>query len=137
MILVDTSVIVDFLRNRQTAQTIVLDDILGKKLPWGINEYIYQEVLQGAKDENEFEKLKEYFETIPFYFLKFGKESFEKASMMNVQCRKSGVTIRSTIAFLIAETAIENDILLLHSDSDFDNLGRVIRDLRQYGEKII
>ena len=137
MILVDTSVIVDFLRNRQTAQTIVLDDILGKKLPWGINEYIYQEVLQGAKDENEFEKLKEYFETIPFYFLKFGKESFEKAALMNVQCRKSGVTIRSTIAFLIAETAIENDILLLHSDSDFDNLGRVIRDLRQYKEKII
>lgn len=137
MILVDTSVLVDFLRNRQTSQTALFDDLLEKKLPWGINEYIYQEILQGARDESEFERLKEYLETIPFYFLKFGKMSFEQAALINVRCRLSGVTVRSTIDLLIAETAIENDVSLLHSDSDFDNIGRVIRDLRQYKEKII
>jgi len=137
VILVDTSVLVDFLRNRQTSQTVLFDDLLDKKVPWGINEYIYQEILQGSRDEVEFEKLKEYLETIPFYFLKFGRTSFEQAALINVRCRKSGVTVRSTIDLLIVETAIENDVSLLHSDSDFDNIGRIIRDLRQYKEKII
>ena len=46
MVLVDTSVLIDFLRNRENAKTRLLDEILGKKLPWGINEFIYQEILQ-------------------------------------------------------------------------------------------
>lgn len=137
MILVDTSVLIDFLRNRQTGQTKLFDDLLEKKLPWGINEYVYQEVLQGARDVREFERLKEYLETLPFYFLKLGKVSFEKAALMNVRCRGSGVTVRSTIDLLIVQTAIENDLALLHSDSDFDNIGRVIGELRQYKEKLI
>ncbi len=137
MILVDTSVLIDFLRNRRTSQTVLFDDLLEKKIPWGINEYIYQEVLQGARDEGEFDKLKEYLETVPFYFLQFGKASFERAALMNVRCRNSGVTVRSTIDLLIAETAIENDLSLLHSDSDFENIGRVIRELRQYNETIV
>jgi predicted nucleic acid-binding protein len=76
-------------------------------------------------------------ETVPFYFLQFGKASFERAALMNVRCRSSGVTVRSTIDLLIAETAIENDVSLLHSDFDFENIGRVIRELRQYHEEAI
>ncbi|MFA4846379.1 MAG: PIN domain-containing protein, partial [Patescibacteria group bacterium] len=122
MILVDTSVIIDFLRNQKNERVALFDDIIEKRIPWGINEYVYQEVLQGSRDEREFEKLREYFDTIPMYFLKYGKVSFERAAMLNVLCRKSGVTIRSTVDLLIAETAIENDVSLLHNDNDFDSM---------------
>jgi predicted nucleic acid-binding protein len=136
MILVDTSVIIDLLRSQRNAKVELLEDIMDKKIPWGICEYVYQEVLQGSRDVGEFGKLKEYFDTLPIYFMKFGKASFERAAMLNIRCRKSGITIRSTIDLLIAETAIENDVALLHNDSDFDNMGKVITELRQYREKI-
>lgn len=137
MILVDTSVIIDFLRNQKNERVELFDDIIEKRIPWGINEYVYQEVLQGSRDEGEYEKLREYFDTIPLYCLRYGKSSFERAAMLNVRCRKSGVTIRSTVDLLIAETAIENDVSLLHHDTDFENMSRIIRELRTYNEKII
>lgn len=137
MILVDTSVIIDFLRNQDNERVVLFEGIIAKRVPWGISEYIYQEVLQGSRDEREFEKLKEYFDTIPIYFLKYGKVSFERAAMLNVRCRRSGITIRSTIDLLIAETAIENDVSLLHNDSDFEHMSKVITELRQYKEKFI
>jgi predicted nucleic acid-binding protein len=136
MILVDTSVIIDLLRNQKNTKVELLEDIMDKRIPWGISEFVYQEVLQGSRDVSEFERLKEYFDTIPIYFMKFGKVSFERAAMLNLRCRKSGVTIRSTIDLLIAETAIENDVALLHNDSDFENMGKAITELRQYREKI-
>ena len=135
MILVDTSVVIDLLRNQKNQKVDFFEDIMEKRLPWGISEYVYQEVLQGSRDLPEFEKLKEYFDTIPIYFLKFGKTSFERAAMLNVRCRMSGVTIRSTVDLLIAETAIENDLSLLHNDNDFENMAKVISELRQYKEK--
>jgi len=136
MILVDTSVLVDFLRDRDHPEVELFDDLMERRIPWGITEFIYQEVLQGSKDEGEFARLKEYFDTIPIFSLKYGKVSFERAALLNVRCRRAGVTVRSTIDLLIAETALENDLALLHRDSDFDHLGRVVRELRQYKEKI-
>jgi predicted nucleic acid-binding protein len=137
VILVDTSVIIEFLRTQNNEKTRLFEDLIEHRIPWGINEYIYQEVLQGSKDEREFEKLKEYFDTIPVYFLKYGKNSFERAAMLNVRCRRSGVTIRSTIDLLIAETAIENDVSLLHNDSDFDHMSKIIVELRPYKKTFI
>ena len=132
MVLVDTSVLIDFLRNRTNPKTLLLDDVLTKRIPWGITEFIYQEILQGSKSENEFEALKEYFETIPTYFLRHGKSSFENAAHLNIRCRNAGVTIRSTIDLLIAEIAIENDVALLHNDNDYDHMQSVVSELRIY-----
>lgn len=130
MVLVDTSVLIDFLRDRTNQKTILLDDILAKRIPWGISDYVYQEILQGSKTEKEFDSLKEYFETIPLYSLRPGRASFESAAYLNMRCRRSGVTIRSSIDLLIAQTAIENDLALLHNDSDFDHMHSVITELR-------
>ena len=66
------------------------------------------------------------------YGLQHGKESYEKAALLNFQCRRAGVTVRSTIDLLIAETAVENN-LLLHNDGDFDNMSRIIEDLKIHG----
>ena len=130
MILVDTSVLIDFLRSRNNPKPQLLEEILERKNLWGITNFIYQEILQGAKDGNEFNRLKEYFETVPSYSLKFGRQSFERAALLNVRCRNAGVTIRSTIDLLIAETAIENDLALLHNDSDFDSMSKIVQELR-------
>ena len=136
MILVDTSVFIDYLKGRNSDAVKKLDFILDSKIPYGINEFIYQELLQGARDKKEFALLKEYFETIPFYHLQDGKESYEKAALLNVVCKKNGVTIRSTIDLLIAETAIENDLYLLHNDNDFNFMAKAVKNLKIYDGKL-
>ena len=132
MILVDTSVLIAYLKNQNIKSVEQFEYILDKSLPYGINTFIYQEVLQGAKTNKEYNLLKEYFETIPLYYLKYGKKSYEQAALMNIRCRQKGITIRSTIDLLIAETAIENNLCLLHNDSDFINMAKVIKELTLY-----
>lgn len=132
MILVDTSVLIDYFKGIENPAVKVLDSILENKIPYGINDFIYQELLQGSKTENEFQTQKEYLETLQFYYLQFGKESYEKAAYLNFKCRRSGITIRSTIDLVIAEVAIENNLFLLHNDKDFENMAKVIPGLKTY-----
>lgn len=132
MILVDTSVFIDYLKGQNNDATKKLEYVFDSKIPYGINDFIYQEILQGSRDSKEFLLLKEYFETIPFYYLQYGKESYEKASMMHVLCKQNGITIRSTIDLLIAETAIENNLYVLHNDNDFKFMAKVVKNLKLY-----
>ena len=133
MILVDTSVLIDYLKGNDNSGTVLLEQVIESRIPYGINDHIYQEVLQGAGQEKEFLTLKEYLETLPFYPLLFEKGSFERAARMNRLCRQAGITIRSTIDLLIAETALEHDLLLLHNDRDFTALAGVVPELRFFG----
>jgi predicted nucleic acid-binding protein len=132
MILVDTSVLVDYFKGLDNNATQTLDYIIDSGIPYGINDYIYQEILQGSRTVEEFQKLKEYLESIPFYYLHYGKGSFEKAAFLNFTCRRAGITIRSTVDLLIAETAIENNLYLLHNDKDFINLAGIVSELKLY-----
>lgn len=135
MILLDTSVLIDYLRNSDNQSIRLLDEIIENRIPFGICDYVYMELLQGTKTIKEFNRLKEYLETIPFYYLKHGGESYEKAALLNFQCRKAGITVRSTVDLLIAEIAIENKLYLLHNDRDFDHLANVIKELKIYNNK--
>src|SRR5208282_1422849 len=128
MILVDTSVLISFLKGQDNESCKRLDYIIENQIPFGINRYVYQEILQGSRDKKEFEELKEYLGSMRFYELKYGKESYEKAAYMYFLCRKSGLTIRSTIDLLIAETAIENEISLLEDDNDYVQISKVIKE---------
>jgi predicted nucleic acid-binding protein len=132
MILVDTSVMIGYLKGSDGAVYNKFDEIIDKDIPFGINAYIYQELLQGSRDEAEYHKLKEYLTSLPVYELKDGILSFEKAAYMYFICRKKGVTVRSTIDLLIAETAIENDLYLLHNDNDFTNIAKIVKELKIY-----
>lgn len=126
MILVDTSVIIDYFRNEENNTTLRFQYILDNNIPYGINSLIYQEVLQGTKTEKDFDKVKKYLDTQRFYSLKDEKESYASAAKIYYKCRKKGFTINSTIDCLVAQTAIENNLYLLHNDSDFDNIARVV-----------
>ncbi len=52
--------------------------------------------------------------------------------MINILCKQKGITIRSTIDLLIAETAIENNLYLLHNDNDFKYMSKIIKELKIY-----
>ena len=132
MVLVDTSVLIDFLKGKKSEHTIKYENILEKGIPFGITFYTYQELLQGVKSNKEFDILKDYLSTQKFYDLLHEKESFEKAAKIYIKCRKNGLTIRSTIDLIIAEIAIENNLYLLHNDSDFNNIAEIVKELKIY-----
>jgi predicted nucleic acid-binding protein len=131
MILVDTSVLIDFLSGQMNEGAQKLDNILQRGIPFGISSFVFQEALQGAKSTNEYKTLKRYLESQRFYHLKNAIESFAHAAKIYFECRQKGITIRSTIDCLIAQTAIEHNLLLLHNDKDFYAMAKVI-DLKFY-----
>ena len=125
MILVDTSVLIDYLKDVRTRKTALFQEVLDRKLPYGICDIVYLEVLQGARDEEEYRELRDYLESQRFYDLRHGRASFERAARMHYKCRRCGKTVRSTIDPIIAQIAIENELYLLHNDSDFDSIATV------------
>lgn len=127
MVLVDTSVLINYLGDVINNKTAKFTELLDLKIPYGINFYIYQEILQGAKTEQDFELLKNYLGTQRFYYLHKGINSYEEAAKIYFDCRKNGLTISSTIDCLIAQTCIENNIYLLHDDKDFDLISKIIK----------
>lgn len=131
MVLVDTSVLINYLKNVEDEYSNALNILIENNYPIGINNFIYQEVLQGAKTKKEYEILKRYLSKFHFYELE-ERSSYEKAALMNVECRNHGITVRSTIDLLIAQTAIENEVMLLTNDSDFVNMTKVIEQLRLF-----
>lgn len=125
MVLVDTSVMIDYLRGNEDDTILTLQRIIDNNIPFGINSFIYQEVLQGVATGKDFTRVRKYLDTQRFYGLKDKRESYASAAKIYFGCRKKGMTINSTIDCLIARTAIENNLYLLHNDADFDNIAKV------------
>ena len=90
------------------------------------NSFIFQEVLQGAASEGQYRILRQYLETQRFYPLTDQVESYARAARIYMDCRKKGITVRSTIDCLVAETALEHNLALLHQDADFNSMAKVI-----------
>lgn len=126
MILVDTSVLIHFLKGVDSEGSRKFRMVLQRGIPFGINSLIFQEVLQGAGSEKEYLTLKKYLETQRFYHLRDPIDSFAKAAKIYLDCRKKGITIRSSIDCLIAQTVLENDLFLLHEDSDFHLMAKAV-----------
>lgn len=132
MILVDTSILISFFKGNITEQVKKFEAILQHDIPFGINNLIYQELLQGAKTDKEFKLLDDYLVTQTFYNLKDEISSYKAAALIYYNCRKNGFTIRSTVDLLIAQTAIDNDLYLLHDDKDFSNIASCEKNLKEY-----
>jgi len=130
MILIDTSILIGYLKGQRGEPYDKLDDLIDQNIPIGICNQVYQEVLQGAKNEKEFGILKEYLSAIDTYDLRYGKKSYENAAWLYFKCRKAGITPRSTIDLIIAQTAIDNNLLLFHNDKDFVLIAQVIPELK-------
>ncbi|NLN87575.1 MAG: PIN domain nuclease [Syntrophomonadaceae bacterium] len=130
MILVDTSVLTGYLKGQDDAKTLLFDELLTRNIPFGISPYTLQEVLQGARNEKDYQRLREYLSTQVIYFLPEEISTYEKAAQLYFDLRRKGLTPRSTIDILIALTALENKLMLLHNDRDFDLMAEQMKELK-------
>jgi predicted nucleic acid-binding protein len=125
VILVDSSVLVLYLRGGEEAPAMSFAAIIERGLPFGIEPYIFQEVLQGARDEAELRRLDRYLSAQRIYGLLHGLESHRGAARIYFDCRRRGLTVRSMVDCLVAQTAMENDLALLARDRDYDAIAQV------------
>ncbi len=135
MFLIDTSIWIDYLREKNNPTTKYFTSMLDDEIPFGITGVIYQEVLQGAASKSDFNYLTDYLGTQRFYHLKDHVISYESAAKLYFDCRLQGITIRSTIDCFIAQIAIENDLILLHNDEDYHHISTVASSLKLHGSK--
>lgn len=129
MILVDTSVWIDFIRGRSTGVVGRLRTMLDRGVEAALTALIYQEILQGAADESTFRDYRAHFSSQRFLHPRDPVATHEHAARLYYECRHKGLTIRSSIACLIARIAIEHEVSLLHDDRDFDAIAKVARGL--------
>jgi predicted nucleic acid-binding protein len=118
LILVDSSVWIDYFQGAVTAQTEKLDRLLGSE-PLAIGDLILTEVLQGFADERHFNEAKKMLTALTVVELG-GQEVAIQAARNFRALRSRGVTVRKTIDTVIATRCIESGYDLLHSDRDFD-----------------
>ena len=129
MYLVDTSVWINLFRQRDTPATCNFQRLLEQKAPYGITGVILQEILQGASSQTDFDQLYDYLITQRYYPPMDALNSYAKAAGLYRQCRQQGITIRSSVDCLIAQIAIEHQLILLHDDRDFVQLAKVADQL--------
>ncbi|KHE92579.1 MAG: hypothetical protein K8F52_04905 [Candidatus Scalindua rubra] len=106
----ETSVLIDFLKNKSNDGTDKFNTILDLSIPFGITSHIYQELLQGTSSERDFNILKEYLDTFTFYYPKDNKQSFAEAAHIYFECRRKGITISSSVDCLVSQIAREHNL---------------------------
>ncbi len=122
MILVDSSVWIDFFRGRATTQTDTLDRLLDSE-ELGIGDLVLTEVLQGCTLDKEFNEVRRLLSRLEFVVL--GGQDVAVAAARNYRkLRSLGVTVRGTVDVVLATRCIVNDFQLLHSDRDFEPFER-------------
>ena len=129
MVLVDSSVWIDLLRERETRATDALRELVAADEA-ALAPVIYQEILQGAASPKGFRRLRAYFRTLPFLLPRHPVETQSAAAELYVRCRQRGITPRSPHDCLIARIAVEHRTALLHDDRDYRALARAEPALR-------
>jgi hypothetical protein len=117
MILVDTNVWIDYLNGTKDPHTDALDAGIVDGIV-AMGDLIFLEILQGIRDDREYDLTRRSLETLDCYEL-FGKAMVGKCAENARALRKSGITIRKTANVIIATFCIEHRLPLLFSDRDF------------------
>ncbi len=117
MIMVDSSVWIDYFNGKECPEVVFLDSILGIK-PVVIGDNILTEVLQGFKVGKEYKKAKQLLTALPLFQLSNKVLAVKSADNFRA-LRKKGITVRKTIDTIIATYCIEQNIQLLFTDRDF------------------
>jgi predicted nucleic acid-binding protein len=118
VILVDSSVWIDFFRNTPTPQAEWLDAHLGDE-GLVVGDLILAEVLRGFRDDRGFNEARRMLSRLEQVVL-CGEELAVEAARNFRRLRARGVTVRGTIDVVIATRCIADGLRLLHSDRDFD-----------------
>ena len=119
-VVVDTSVWVDYLNDRVDSEEVLkLDTLLANNADILICPVVYQEVLQGIREEKAFAYVKSLLETLPMLSPDFPVIEDTAVSLYR-SLRKQGITIRKSNDCLIAAYALVYDVPVLFKDRDFD-----------------
>ena len=117
MILVDSSVWIDFFNGVPTPETDRLDALLGQD-DVATGDLILVEVLQGIRHDSDFRAVKRALSEFPSFDL-LGRERAARVAMRYRRLRRNGVTIRKTVDVVIASFCVDEGVRLLFSDRDF------------------
>jgi len=118
MLIVDSTVWIDYFNGLENPQTDYLDQIVDQA-PVLVGDLILAEVLQGFRDDSEFEKARRALSK--YIQVEMVNPELALQSARNYRLlRRKGLTVRKTIDSLIATYCIENEHELLHNDNDFD-----------------
>jgi predicted nucleic acid-binding protein len=129
VIVVDTSVLVDFFRGISTTASGRLHRLETDQVPFAIPGVCCQELLAGARDQREWQLLLSHLETQNILWPVDPWTTHVEAARIMVDCRAHGLSIRGSIDCLIAQLTLDHEGTLLHSDKDFDRIAQV-RPLR-------
>lgn len=122
MVLVDTTVWIDFFADRSEPHVAALQELIENEEDLCLCGVILAEVLQGIRSDPDYIETKDYLADL--IFLPMRQVTFVRAAELYRSLRKRGVTIRKPIDCMIAAVAIEHDIRLLHNDRDFDYIAK-------------
>lgn len=122
MILVDTSVWIEFFRGRNTPEALYLCQAIENQDDLCTCGPILQEVLQGIRADADHVKTKQYL--LSLVYLPVGRASYLDAADIYRWARRRGETLRKPIDCVIAACAIRQSAFLLERDSDFDAIAR-------------
>ena len=120
MIVVDTSVWIDFFTGRDTPGASCLDAILGKRRVI-VGDIILLEVLQGFREDIHLRRAVEVLRRSPVVEMLDENRALDAAARYR-RLRAKGVTIRKTADLVIGSWCIDERVPLLHADRDFDRL---------------
>lgn len=118
MVIVDTSVWVDYFADRPTPQVTTLEGLLGGE-PLAVGDLILFELLRGIRREADLQRVEAAFgklQVLPMV----GEAIARRAAEDYKALRRRGVTVRAAVDCLIATFCIEHGHMLLHNDRDFD-----------------
>jgi predicted nucleic acid-binding protein len=122
MVLVDTTVWIDFFADCNDPHVGKLQELIESEEDLSLCGVIMTEILQGIRFDTDFAKTKEYLEDLIFLPMRHG--TFVQAAEIYRTLRKKGITIRKPVDCMIASVAIEHDIRLLHNDRDFNYIAK-------------
>ena len=133
MLLIDTSIWVELFRQKSEAREQKFKQALAETIGthcYYLPRFSQTELLQGAKDETEWAKLYNYLKN-QNYVDPTGA-TWVDAARIYYELRRQGITVRNTIDCLIAASAIERELLLLHIDRDFEAIatGTKLREFK-------
>lgn len=124
MILVDSSVFIDYFNGINNWHTDELNALLGNELVI-TGDYILAEVLQGFRHDKDYKIAKEIMQSFPCFSI-CNEELAIKSAKNFRYLRTKGITIRKTVDLIIGTFCIENDLELLHKDKDFEPMGQYL-----------
>jgi predicted nucleic acid-binding protein len=125
LIVLDSSVLIGLFRGHQSPAISLFRDMEREGAPFLLPAVCYQEVLQGARDEKEWKLLQEYLGSQDLLVPQNAISTHVAAARIYFDCRRKGLTIRSSVDCYIAQLVLEEKGTLLHDDDDFDWIAQV------------